>query len=82
VRVTPKDSLAGLYPTVAKHLDRRIDPTLKASQISPGSQAIVPWRCLTDSSHHWRSCIRTAVRRFSQGKLVCPRCQEERTGSL
>jgi hypothetical protein len=81
VRVTPKDSLAGLYPTVAKHLDRRIDPSLKPNQISPGSHDIVPFRCLIDDSHRWRSTVRTAVRRLKQGKLVCPQCQEERTGS-
>jgi len=81
VRVTPKDSLAGLYPTVAKHLDRRTDPSLKANQISPGSHDIVPFRCLIDDSHRWRSTVRTAVRRLKQGKLVCPQCQEEHTGS-
>lgn len=77
VKVTPKDSLKGLYPIVAKHLDRRIDPSLQPSKLSPGSQKIVAFRCLVDDSHRWTSAIRTAVRRFNQGKVVCPHCEKE-----
>lgn len=75
LRVTPKNSLDGLYPIVAKHLDRREETIEKSTKISPGSHKVVPFRCLVNDTHRWRSEIREAVKRFKKGKLVCPFCQ-------
>jgi hypothetical protein len=70
-RVTPKTSLAALYPTLAREWHPTKNAPLTPREVLPGSDRKVWWRCQKIRSHEWRA----AVRSRAGGGHGCPMCR-------
>jgi hypothetical protein len=67
--VIPETSLATLRPELAAEWHSRKNGALRPSQVTPGSDKKVWWRCAREPSHEWRATVRNRV-----NGTHCPHC--------
>ena len=70
-KIEYSNSLAALYPDLAKQWDYAVNGTLKPSDVSIGSHTIVAW--VGVCGHHWDAVIKDRVRGYG-----CPICAGKR----
>ncbi len=66
------NSLASLYPEIAKEWHPEKNGTRTPDQVAAGSNEKVYWRCLIDPSHEWRAIISNRTN-LGNG---CPACKK------
>jgi Probable Zinc-ribbon domain len=71
---TPKTSMAALYPAVAREWHPSKNGALKPTEVRPGTEKRVWWRCRRDPSHEWQAYIHSRTRPGAR----CPMCVRTR----
>lgn len=69
--VTPKTSLAALYPYIAKEWHPDKNGALRPDEVGPGSSRRVWWRCSSNPAHEWECLVWSRART----KTGCPVCK-------
>jgi len=72
-RRAPSQSLAGVYPKVAKLWHPSRNGNISASHISPGSSQVMWWQCSKNKKHEWQAKVGALTLR-GRG---CPQCKSE-----
>ena len=70
LRATPENCLAAVYPEVAAEWDEAKNAPLKPTDVLPGTDKSVWWKC--KKGHSWRALIYT---RTGPKPTKCPYCQ-------
>lgn len=70
IRATPENCLAAVYPEVAAEWDEAKNAPLKPTDVLPGTDKSVWWKC--KKGHSWRALIYT---RTGPKPTKCPYCQ-------
>lgn len=77
-RVCPTNSLAALFPKLAKQWHQTKNGTLTPHNIRPGSNTKVWWQCMEQSTHIWQAHPNSRIGL----KSGCPHCARIPTKSL
>ncbi len=72
VKVSVTNSLASLYPEIAREWHPEKNAPLTPHDLTAGSNEKVYWRCLIDRSHEWRAIISNRTN-LGNG---CPACKK------
>ncbi len=70
VQPEKSDSLAALYPRIAKDWHPKLNPNLSPWHFTPSATTVVWWRCSENESHEWPAPIAYRTR----GSGACPYC--------
>lgn len=70
LRVTPETCLAAVFPTIAAEWDYEKNAPLKPTEVLPGTDKRVWWKC--NYGHRWQTWIYS---RTGPAKSKCPFCQ-------
>jgi len=73
-KLEKKDSLAALCPAVAKLWHPTRNLPLLATDLVPGSNQIVFWRCPKSATHVWKAPVCRIVQRWKNGTNGCKWC--------
>ncbi len=73
-KVALENSLLVLEPELAKEWHRKMNRTLTAANVSPGSNKKVWWQCRSSEHHVWRA----QVCNRALGKRGCPFCSNKK----
>jgi hypothetical protein len=73
-RVISETSLAALHPALAAEWHPQKNRSLRPSDVTPGSEKKLWWRCARDPTHEWQA----QVNHRSLSGVGCPWCRERR----
>lgn len=74
-KVAPGESLAAKHPNLVKYFDRPRNLPIKPSKISDRGYRLIWWRC--PKLHIWEEGVSYVVRRWQEGKIICPQCRTQ-----
>jgi hypothetical protein len=72
--ITEDNNLAACNPAVASQWHPTRNKPLLPSEVTPGSQKIVWWRCPRSGKHVWQARVGRIVGRWNSGTNGCPFC--------
>jgi hypothetical protein len=73
-RITENNNLAARYAAVAKQWHPTRNKPLLPSDITPGSEKLIWWRCHRSAKHVWQAVTPAIVRSWGEGNSGCPFC--------
>ena len=80
-KVSHDNSLARVYPEVAKRWHPELNNELTAKDVTQSSNRKVFWQCAKFREHHWQATVTNMVYLASKGKSGCPFCAGKRADS-
>ena len=73
-RIDSTNSLATLYPQIAKLWHPSLNSKLTSEQVSTKSSKKVWWKCPVADDHIWKAVISNVTKSYDNGSLGCPFC--------
>ena len=80
-RVSKEHNLQEKFPTVAKQWHPTRNLPLTPSDVTPGCQRVVWWRCFKSAEHVWQAQVCQIVIGRRDGVTGCPFCKGRRVAS-
>ena len=71
LQVLPEESFGHLYPALCAEIDTTKNPGFDPYKTTPGAKIQIWWQCSAQSSHSWRSAVRTRTK----SDHGCPDCR-------
>ena len=73
-RISEENNLAARYPAVANQWHPTRNKPLLPSEVTPGSNKVIWWRCPRSGKHVWQAMVCDIIRSWKEGKNGCPFC--------